>query len=68
MSNEIATMAPMYSIFFSNAAITDTTTACQCQSSDYFDALAVFDALCNKFLVVELYGADGQKLLAYDNI
>ena len=58
----------MYYIFFGNAAITDATTARECQSSDYFAALAVFDALCHKFLVVELYGEDGQKLRAHNNI
>ena len=58
----------MYSIFFDNAVIQDATVARQCQATDYYDALAVFDAMCRRFLVVELYDADGIKLRAYNNI
>ena len=61
-------MIAMYYIFFGNSAITDAPTARQCQASDYYDALAVFDAMCRLFLVVELYDADGAKLRAYNNI
>lgn len=58
----------MFSIFFSNDAIVDATVARQCQCTDYYDALAVFDALCLRFLVVELYDADGNKVHAYNNL
>lgn len=58
----------MYSIFFDNAVIQDATAVRQCQAAGYYDALAVFDALCRLFLVVELYDADGIKLRAYNNI
>ena len=58
----------MFSCFFSNAKIVDATSTRQCQCTDYYDALAVFDALCRRFLVVELYDAEGKQVRAYNNL
>ena len=58
----------MFSIFFSNTKIVDATATRQCQCADYYDALAVFDALCTKFLVVELYDAEGKRVREYNNL
>ena len=58
----------MYYVYFDNAPIIDATSVKQCSTTEYFDALAVFAALCMKFLVVELYDEDGAKLKAYSNI
>lgn len=58
----------MFSLFFANTKIVDATAARQCQCTDYYDALAVFDALCAKFLVVELYDAEGKQIRAYNNL
>lgn len=58
----------MFSLFFSNAAIIDATSTRQCQCTDYYDALAVFDALCRRFLVVELYDAAGKRVREYNNL
>lgn len=58
----------MFSLFFSDAAIVDATTVRQCQCTDYYDALLVFNALCRRFLVVELYDADGKQVRAYSNL
>ena len=58
----------MFSLFFSNAAIVDATSTRQCQCTDVCDALAVFDALCRRFMVVELYDAEGKQVRAYNNL
>lgn len=58
----------MFSIFFSDAAIVDATSARQCQCTDVQDALMVFNALCRRFLVVELYDAEGKQVRAYNNL
>ena len=58
----------MFSVFFSNAAIVDATVVHECQCTDYYDALAVWDALCRRFFVVELYNAEGNKVRAYNNL
>ena len=58
----------MFSIFFSDAAIVDATSTRQCQCTDVHDALAVWDALCCRFLVVELYDAEGKQVRAYNNL
>lgn len=57
-----------FSLFFSNAAIVDATSVRQCQCADLHDALAVWDALCRRFLVVKLYDADGKQVRAYSNL
>ena len=58
----------MFSIFFSDAAIVDATSTRQCQCTDVHDALMVFNALCRRFLVVELYDAEGKQVRAYNNL
>ena len=58
----------MFSLFFSNAKIVDATAVRQCQCADVQDALAVFDALCRRFLVVELYDAEGKQVRTYSNL
>lgn len=58
----------MFSLFFSDAAIVDATSTRQCQCTDYYDALMVFNALCRRFLVVELYDAEGKQVRAYNNL
>lgn len=58
----------MFSIFFSNAAIVDATVVRECQCADYYDACEVCDALALRFLVVELYDADGNKVREYNSL
>lgn len=58
----------MFFVLFSNAKIVDATSARQCQCADLHDALAVFDALCRRCRVVELYDAEGKQVRAYNNL
>ena len=58
----------MFSVFFSNAKIVDATSTRQCQCADYYDACKLCDALALRFLVVELYDADGKQVRAYNNM
>ena len=58
----------MFTIFFDNAAIKDATVVRQCQCTGQYDAFAVFDALCRRFLVVEVYDSEGQQVRAYSNL
>ena len=58
----------MYYIYFANAPIADAAIVRQCCTQEYFDALDVCEALCMKFLVVELYDEDGAKLREYSNL
>lgn len=58
----------MHTIFFSNAPIVNAVDAGECQCVDFYDALVVYNALCRRFLAVELYDADGNKLRAYNNL
>lgn len=58
----------MFTIFFGNTAIKDATVVRQCQCTDKYDAFAVLYELCRRFLVVEVYDSEGNKVRAYNNL
>lgn len=55
-----------YEVWFDMRPPTGDSRMAQCP--DFFSALAVYDALCAKFVCVRLYGADGAILRIYDNV
>ena len=54
-----------YEIRWGNGEITGDCAVCHCY--EYHDTLAAFDALCLKYLRVELYDGNGIVLRSYDN-
>lgn len=58
----------MHTIFFGMSKVL-TSEDRECATPDGFHAaLAIFDALCARFVRVDLYGPDGALLRYYDNI
>jgi hypothetical protein len=58
----------MYNIFFGMSQ-TLTADARECQvPGGFFPACAVFDALCAKFLRVDMYDEAGKLVRSYNNI
>ena len=55
----------MYEVWFCNGPITSDSR--MCQVPDFHAALAVWDAMCAKFLVVTLFADNGDQIRHYDN-
>ena len=57
-----------FHIYFSNTKAEHDQDTRMCTAYDFYDAFAVYDALCYKFLHVTMYDSNGKQIRKYCNI
>ena len=57
-----------FHIYFSNTKTEHNQDTRMCTAYDFYEACAVYDALCYKFLHVTMYDSDGKQVRKYCNI